>query len=247
MHPLRSASLVFVASAVASACAYAPEPVVRLSALGSNLPYVNGEPVAAMQQDDVRVAVAFAGEREGLLAIRVEVANEGTEAFTFEPTQTYYRALAHARDAAAPDSWHPIVNPEELLLAHDLARSREKADQQSAEDTGAVFALLGVVGTTASLASGNRRAAAAQAHHAAATSARYQQRAANHEARAQIHATERMILAGELLRRSTVIPGQAIAGTVYLKPDPSATRVWLAVRARRAWFRFPFAQAVHWP
>jgi hypothetical protein len=233
---------LFTAAAVFGAGCFAPEPVVRLEAMGSSLVWSGGEAVAARQSDGVRAAVAFSGQREGMLGIRVEIANDDADPFTFDPAKARY--LARAEGAAA---WTPVVDPEQLLLAFDLAKSREIADANNAAATGAVISLLTITAAVAAAGSGDHRSARHLADTAAVTSAVSQSSAADHANRANAAAATRQSLAAEVFRRTTLPRGAVASGTIYLPTVPGATEVWLRLVAGPAIFDFPFHQRTYDP
>jgi hypothetical protein len=252
-----SAALLAVLFALTGAvgCAVAPDPVVRLTPRHPPAAWVAGQPVVTFQRDSVRLATAFARQRDNMVGVRLEIANDSGAPLIFDPAAVSYEACGGTGTATAtgrngspgcgPRTY--VFNPEELLLGLELAAARAKAEQESEEATASVFVLLNAVGGAASLANGDTRSADRFVDNMDRTSSRSSHAAAAHERRGYAFANTRQSLEGEVLRKTTIQPGQAVAGLVYFPVHPEATLVYLRVPLPGAQIRFDFEQTLHYP
>lgn len=235
---------------VGGGCAVTPSPVVRLAPTGRPAAWAMGQPVIALDHKGVKVAAAFDHQQDAMVGVRIEIVNESDEAFTFDPAAATYLACVGERvPAAGASCWakESVVDPEQLLLQLDLTHSRERAAQEGDEATGAVFSLLGAVGGVAATANGDHRGATRSFSSGARTSSAYGQSAASHGDRADRAIGTKQFLQGNILRKSTIQPGQGVAGTIYLPIVQNATLVTLNVAVKHATFRFPFHQTWYQP
>ena len=214
-----------------------PGPVVRLHPAASDVIWHSGRAIVTRQVGDLRVAVAFERMEEGRLAFRVEAQNHGSGTLDIGPHQMSYRTC---RPPAPCGPRTPVVDPEETLVALDVARSRERASQTNEAGFGAALLMLNLVATVGAAANGNSEQAADLATNGMLLADSTASSIERHENTIRVLDAQKINWAAASLRRTTLFPGQGIAGLVQVPLDPRATRVWLRVRSDDPdlWFEF---------
>jgi hypothetical protein len=235
----RLALLLFAAALpplAAGGCA-TPEPLVRLAPIGPRAAWLSGRPVVAKEEGGIRVAVAFDQQVDDALAMRVEVENDSDEPVDVSPRRVTFVTCPTAQRESCGDT-QPVTDPEQMLMALDAARSRERA--QAANDHAAMAPLLvlSVVGDAASLTSRH------PTNNSSVVASEMESNEARHESSFASIVSERERWSAAALRRTTLFPGHGIAGYVSLPTDKGAHRVWLMVRVGDHHFTFGFDQSV---
>jgi hypothetical protein len=231
-----------VMAALSAGCVATPSPVVRLHPDSANPVWVAGRAVVGREVEGVRVAIAFDHVTDDHMGMRVEVQNNTAKRWDVDPT--HMRCVYCETEKNCSRRW-AVADPETRLLELDQARSSQIAQATNDAALGATFLLLSALGDVASIASGkaNRSTGAttaAIAHNMEADAARAERNLD------RIDLTRRS-WETSTLRRTTLFPGQAVAGYVYLRTIPKAEKVWFSIWAdgRELWF--PFRQTTHWP
>jgi hypothetical protein len=220
-----------------------PTPVVRLRPIDPNVVWVAGRAVVAQERGGVRVAAAFDHQARAALGFRVEVQNVADKSLEIAPDDFVFVTCTTEESCARP---RRVVDPEAMLIALDQKQAAEEAAATNQAILGSTLLLLSVATDVASVASG-------RADRSTGTSTMLLgQQLGNDEAR--LHRTQmdieqnRQVWSGAALRRTTLLPGRALAGHVYVPIDLSAREVWIGLRPDRQdriWFRFK--QAIHSP
>lgn len=216
----------------------APLPVVRLMPHDKNVTWVAGLAVTERSEGGVRAAVAFERQDGHGIGFRVEVQNDAPAPVVIDPRDMVFVTCATQANCSPRET---VVDPEEMLLALDHARSREQAQGQSAAAAGTALLFLAITADVAAISKGHNRHAGERTALAginlseAATAS--EQRIANIDA-------ARAAWSSSTLRRTTLPTGRGAAGLVYVRLDEEAHYVWLDVRAGAHDFWFPFEQAI---
>jgi hypothetical protein len=229
---------------LAAACAgcFVPSAVVRLYPDDPGAVWRDGRGIINRQSPDCRMAVAFDHLADDKIVLRLEAQNMGARPLDLDPLQLAFTTCTGPHVCAPP---RRVLDPEAALIALDQAQARERASQENAAVVGGALLLLDTAAAVSSVASGKPGHAAAFMEQGAATVALTS--AASNGAQANIDRMqiEKQNWAAVALRRTTLFPGQGLAGFVYLPIDPAADKVWLRVHLvglDEVWF--PFKQVV---
>jgi hypothetical protein len=206
-----------------------------------------GRAIVRRDLPDYRLAVAFDHQADNKLALRLEVQNTGTAPLDVDPARLAFRVCR------APTSCSPtygILDPEKAILALDQARASERASAANAAAFGTVLLLLDTTAAVAATASGKPHEGAALANDGAGVAANTEAHVQHHENNVALIEAEKANWSAVALRHTTVFPGQALAGLIYLPIETTSSRVWLRVNVGAAqggevWF--PFRQEVIGP
>jgi hypothetical protein len=198
---------------------------------------VAGRAAITREKQGVRVAAAFDRQDEHLLAVRVEVENRSDESVEVDPdNMTYTTCTGTARETCRQGD--RVIDPEGRLFALDARRARERADAANDRAAGAPLLFLGFVADVGNAAGGTAtNNTAAVANEMDGDEARHDRAISRAEA-------EKERWSNEALRRTTLFPGQVLAGTVYVPIDPHARLVWIQVEVGLRRFPFCFEQTV---
>ena len=224
-----------------------PAPVLRLSPQTKDVVWVGGTEATTRAGKTVRAAVAFAREQGNQIAFRVEIENLTDTSVLLEPARFY--AMTCARKGTPPTrtcgATRLVTDPERMLLALDLKRSRDNAGNANAEAFWGTMVLLDATMGMAGVVGGHGRATT-NALVAMDLSADAMQSVITRD---QIQSTgyelERANWSAIALRKTTLFPGKKVAGLVFTERDESASEVWLHVRIGDDVLVFPFNQTVH--
>ena len=214
-----------------------PTPVVRLAPQGPDAVWVAGRAVVTRQVPPARIAVAFDHLDEQRVVFRVEVQNEGTAPFDVDPAQLSYRICTGPQSCARE---YAVVNPERILVELDLRQADERARQESAQGLGTALLFLDVTAGVAAASSGAAAAVPTLARDGLLVASTTRADVVHHQVNRSVIATEKLSWLNEALRRTTLQPGQGLAGFVYVPVHPEATAVLLNVQAGgpETWFAF---------
>jgi hypothetical protein len=229
--------LIAALGAGLSGC-FAPSPVVRLYPEDPGTVWRDGRAIVARERPGYRTAVAFE-EGDGQLAFRLEVRNTGANPLEVDPARMVYMSCLEPKSCYSPT---PIIDPEQVLIGLDQARERERASKANDETVGAVFMLLDATAGIAAAAGGDRHTARDAFHETERVAARADQTSAQHDAAISGLRAERVQWTTVALRRTTLFPGQAVAGMVYVPLDTRVRRLWLSARIAGQDNWFPFRQ-----
>lgn len=219
-----------------------PAPLVRLEPRNATaVTWVAGRAVLDDEVAGIRVAAAFEHQRGDLLGVRVEVQNGSLARMEVGPRDVIFMTCTTPDNASCGPSRH-VVDPEQAIDDLDASESMARADaaNQQALYTGLV--LLSAVGDAASIASGRPHRTTGVGTVGLATQAGVS--AARAEGSSAQRASGRELWANHALRRTTLLPGGAASGLVYLPVRTEAQYVWLQVRAGGQDFPFGFKQQV---
>lgn len=222
---------------VLAAGCFAPSPVVRLTPRGSDVVWVSGRAVVARERPDHRVAVAFDHQAGNAAAIRLEVVNTSDRRMEVDPSRVTYATCVQESVCRAKS---PVVDPEKELIDIDQSQSQERAHQANEASWGLALVLLETTAAVASTAGGKPGQASQHLRNAADDSARSRTEIAASEHRVDRLEAQKHRWSIEALRRTTLGPGQGVAGFVYVPIDSSASIVWLGVQVsgEPVWFTF---------
>jgi hypothetical protein len=232
--------LLILSLAAGLAGCFAPSPVVRLYPESPGVVWRDGRAIVSRQQPGYRTALAF-DEADNRLAFRLEVQNTGAAPLEVDPAQMVYMSCIDPKSCYSPRS---VVDPEQVLIGMDQAREREKASKANNEAVGAVFMLLDATVGVAAAVSGDHRTAREALHESGRVADETNRESAQYDAAISNLRTEREQWATVALRRTTLFPGQAVAGMIYLPLDTRASRIWVCARISGHDNWFPFRQEV---
>jgi hypothetical protein len=219
-----------------------PAPLVGLVPRNPNdVIWVDGRAALAREQDGVRVATAFEGQRGDLLGLRLEIENKTESRVQVSPDEITFMTCTE-RDWSTCAGSYDIVDPEERLGAIDEANSRERASASNSEAVLGTLTILSAVTDVAAIAT--RTTTPTTGLGTAAAGDALDNAEANHAGAQATFATERQLWSDVAFRRNTLSPGRGASGLIYLPIDPKAAYVWVHVRAGGHVFPFGFQQIV---
>lgn len=225
------------ASLLAAACT-TPLPVVRLMPHDANVTWVAGRAVTTRDKGGIRAAAAFDRQDGRAVAFRVEVENDSGEALVVDPNDMLFVTCVAAANCSERK---PVVDPEQVLVALDQARSRTEAQASDSAAGNSALVFLAVTSDLSSIGRGHD-------HHAgertALAAGNLRTSELTSEQRLASIASAKEMWSTTALRRTTVLAGHGAAGLVYVPLDPGARYVWLDVKAGRHDFWFTFEQAI---
>jgi hypothetical protein len=230
------ASIVFGVSLAGCAT---PGPVVRLAPAGGDVTWVAGRAVLSQEKSGVRVAAAFEHQDGGMLAVRVEVANDSEATLDVGPRGVSFVTCKHDGKESCGFA-RGVVDPEEVLMALDVGASRAAADAANDRAFYTPLLILSAASDVASIAGG--RSNNTTGLRTAALANQMDNDAARHDSSMASYGQQRQMWSNAALRRSTVQPGRAQGGMVFVPIDLEARYVWIQVRAGGLKFPFRFQQ-----
>jgi hypothetical protein len=220
---------------------FAPSPVVRLHPRNEQVVWHSGRAIVARETPGYRVAVAFDHLAEGSAAMRLEVVNSGSARFDVDPARMQYSTCTSPTICGLR---RPVIDPEERLIALDESASEERASQANDAALGGTLMLLNVTASAAALAAGKPKEANRMLDDGARIGAQTSADIERSEHREAVLEAARIDWSASALRRTTLFPGQSVAGFVYLPVDTRASIVWLGVElaGQDIWFTFDQVQ-----
>ena len=237
--------LAVLVAAATTGCASA-EPVLRLTPLSNNVVWVAGEAAVIKEGKLARVAVAFARQQDDLVGFRIEIENTANAPILVDPSNFYYAACTRSADAQKRNC-HPArwaVDPEKMLLALDIERSRQKANTMNAESLMAPILFLDLAVAVAGTASPNHRTTALALGAADLTAATLGAIQSDGQQQASGYELKRANWEAAAFRKTTLLPGTRAAGLVYVDRDLAANELALQIRIGDETLDFPFKQAL---
>jgi hypothetical protein len=237
------ASVVWLSVAAAAGCA-APGPAVRLVPVGAHLTWMSGRPALTKEAGGVKVVAAFDHQEGDRLALHVMIANEGTETWDANPRDMSYSACTTEGPTSCAQARY-VVDPEEILASAELEQSRHEANASGAAALTGALVFLAAFADVATVVSGRATPTTGLAT-AGALALNESARDSTEREGARVAAVAQRWSA-ELLRRTTLVPGGYIDGSVYLPIDLDAGYLWFHVRAGGQVLSFPFLQTVTRP
>jgi hypothetical protein len=217
-----------------------------MTPLSDRLLWIHGAAAVVEEGKLARAGVAFVRQEQELVGFHVEIENTSMAPILVDPSKFYCAACTKLEDGKArkcqPSQW--AVDPEKVLLALDIAHSRQVAGQANKEALAGAFILLDMAALTAGAAQQNPALAGAAIAHSAqmgdvvgAIEAEGAQHAVAYEAR-------RGKWENVALRKTTLLPGNRLAGMVYLGRALEANEVRLHLRLGSEVMVFPFKQVL---
>lgn len=224
-----------------------PAPVLRLEPQTKEVVWIGGTAVITRQGRATRAAVAFVREQGEHIVFRVELENLSDEPILVDPAR-FYSATCWLKGTPASRSCGPsryVRDPEQALLALDLAHSRQVASAANQEAFLGAMLLLEATAGVASATAGHGRGTtnALIATTGTADSIRAVEQNRHHQVSA--YELERSNWSTAALRKSTLLPGNKVAGLVFVEKDPSASEVSLQIRTDREVLPFSFYQRAY--
>jgi hypothetical protein len=235
---------ILLLAGLGAGCAFA-QPVVRLTPQAKNVVWAGGTAITSRQGRYARVALGFLRQDDDRLVFRVEIENTGAVPLLVDPSRFYFTTCS------APQHQKPLackaaqwaINPEQVLLNLDLRRSREVAEASNQEGLATAFMFLDLSVGVAGAASGHGRAASNSLALAGEDAAIAE--AASHRRQYSSFEGQRAKWEVEAFRKSTILPGDRVGGTVYLGRDINAGEVRLHIRTADEVLVFPFDQVLY--
>jgi hypothetical protein len=225
------------AALVGASCA-APLPVVRLAPRDGNVAWIAGRAVTTQAEGGVRAAAAFEYQTGGTVGFRVEVQNDSPDTLDIDPRGMSFRTCPTEQRCAASQ---PVVDPEQMLIALDEARSEEEASAANTRAADSALLFLSIASDVADINRGHGQHAG-DATTLAAVNLKSSETAS--QSRLALIDSQKIAWSTSTLRRTTLPPGHGAAGLVFVPLDRDAQYVWLHVRAGAHDFWFPFQQSV---
>jgi hypothetical protein len=220
--------------------------VLRLTPLSDDLLWVNG--LAAVVEDGklARAGVAFVRPEQELVGFHVEIENTSMAPLLVDPSRFYYAACTRAADGKSrkcqPSRW--AVDPEKVLLELDIAHSRQVAGQANKEALAGAFILLDMAAAMAGAAKKNPALTGAAIAHSAQMGDVIDGIEAEGDQHALAYEAQRGKWEGVALRKTTLLPGNRLAGMVYVPRARAAAEVRLHLRLGNEVMAFPFKQVL---
>jgi hypothetical protein len=237
--PIFPLLLSILAAALLFGCA-TPAPLVRLHPnTGEDVFWMSGRAAVKKQSGGVQVAAAFEHQLGKRLGLRVEVRNGTGERIEINPDFISFVTCAGEDDSSCSD-YKRVVDPEQVIESLDARRSREIADAADDRALNTAMVFLSAVGDVAEIASGKTSPTTGLQTDAIAT--RGDNAESNHHRALSDIAARRALWADAALRRSTLEPGDGVAGFVYIPYRKQARYVWLQVSTGDRDFTFCFRQ-----
>lgn len=236
-------TLLIVTCAAASGCV-APEPVLRLTPLAQNVLWIGGMAAVIQEGSSARVAAAFVRQQGDLVSFRVEVENTANTPILVGPSNFYYATCTRSADnrnrQCGPARW--AVNPEKVLLDLDIARSRQKASSMNGEALMAPLLFLSLGAALVGTGSHDHRATSLALHSAALAGNALDASQLEDNQQASTYEMERANWETASLRKTTLLPGNRVAGLVYVARDVAANEVSLQMQLGDEVLTFRFSQ-----
>jgi hypothetical protein len=241
----RARFAVVLLTTFACACMM-PEPVLRMTPLSDHILWVQGSPAVVEEGKVARAGVAFIRQEQETVGFHVEIENTSMAPVLVDPSKFYVALCTRAADgksrACEPSQW--AVDPEKVLLALDVAHSRNVAGQANKEALASTFILLDMAAALTGASQKNPAlAGVALAHSAhmgdvlASSEAEGAQRAVSYE-------NERARWETVALRKTTLLPGSRVSGMVYVARSLAANEVRVHLRVGSEIMVFPFKQVL---
>jgi hypothetical protein len=227
----------------ASGCAFA-QPVLRLTPRSKDVVWVGGTGMVRQETKNMRVAMAFAREENGMPGFRVEVQNLSPDTVVIEPSAFSYIYCNRIPGAADATCGLRLlaVDPESMLLELDMQRSRQKAENANDQSFHATMMLLeltaGLAGAGKGRPNGGIPLATIEGQALNAAADREKLQASGYD-------LERENWATGSFRKSTLFPDKAAAGLVFIERNLKATEVWFLVQVGGDKLFFGFDQVVY--
>ena len=225
---------ILIVTATTSSGCMTPEPVLRLTPLSERVLWIGGTAAIVKEGRAARVAVAFARQQGNLVSFRVEVENTASIPIIIGPSNFYYATCTRSADRSnrqcLPARW--AVNPEKVLLDLDIARSRQIADGMNKGAVAAPLLFLDMAAAMTGSASRDHRTTSLALESIPADDAR----------QASAYELERANWETAALRKTTLLPGNRVAGLVYVARDVAANEVSLQSQIGDEVLDFPFKQ-----
>lgn len=218
-------------SALLLSCSVTPSPVLRLSAVADetqgDVHYDQGLEIHRLQGERLRLYLGYLESSGGLFAFDVEVVNEGEDELLVSPEQFRVVDLDGERNALAGE--RVAVDPEERLLELDKMRSRSAARQVEDGQRRALTAVVDAFGDAARIGDGRSDEDWARWHSRnVERNVEEMNDRSRHAEQSSAIGAERLVWSQRALRRTTVPPGHAVAGTVFVQARPGAEHLLLS-------------------
>lgn len=233
----RWSALTLLLLLLGAGCASTPSPVIRLAPRGEDAVWVAGRAAVTRIKNGVRVAAAFERQDERLLALRVEIDNGSSGTLDVDPNGMTFTTCS-GDDKKSCRSGDTVVDPEEMLFKLDARRSRQQAEARDDRAARGPLILLGGVGDIANATGGHLTSNAETEELAGKQDAERHQDAVSRIER------EKELWSNVALRHTTLRPGQAMSGMVYLPINKKARFVWLQIAFGDLVFPFCFQQTL---
>lgn len=231
---------LLIVSLIGLAGCYFPKPVIRLYPENTQTFWRAGRRVVTREHPGYRMAIAFE-ESDEYVALRLEVQNTGTVPLDVDPAQMVVVSCTDPKRCSPP---RPAVDPEAMLLELDVARARERAAKASDESVGVALVLLDVTAGIAASGRGDHQAAGRAQEAGGEAAADFDRTSAGHQSAISQLTMSRAQWASTALRKTTLLPTQAVGGLIYLPIDNSASRLLVGARINGEDNWFPFRQEV---
>jgi hypothetical protein len=232
--------LAFCALLLVPACG-ATASAVRLHPEAPNVVWRSGRGIVEKDVPGARVALAFDRQDSRRLVFRLEVQNTGEDRVEIDPRQMTFVACVSVPHQCVHEQ--PVIDPEAELANLDRERSSEEHERADRALAGLPLLLLSPIVAIAATGAGDDKSARRLARESRAERADDERADARTDRRLSQIAGEKLTWEAAALRRTTLFPGEGLAGEVYVPTDREATALWVGVRVRgeRSWF--PFRQA----
>jgi hypothetical protein len=224
-----------------------PAPVLRLTPQSKDVVWIGGTAVTSQQGKNARAAVAFVREQDNLLTFRVEIESLSDKPVLVDPARFYYLTCAQKGQPPARVCGNSryVINPEQALLDLDLAHSRQTASAANDEAFFGAMLLLQATAAVAGATGGHGRGGAGVVMGVAGTAAALESSQLQRHHQVSAYELERSNWSTAALRKSTLFPGDRVAGLVFLEKEPAVSEVSLQIRAGDDVLPFGFDQIAH--
>jgi hypothetical protein len=135
-----------------------------------------------------------------------------------------------------------VVNPEKVPLDLDVAHARQVADHANQQGLAGAFLLLDMAAIAAAATSRDTRTTGMTLAHTARTAGAIVDIETDGQRASAVYQNQRAQWENAALRKTTLMPGNRMAGMVYLARDMTANHLRLQMRIGNEVMVFPFRQ-----
>ncbi|WP_462280576.1 hypothetical protein [Salinivirga cyanobacteriivorans] len=209
---MRITLLSILIALMACSCAI-PEDIVRIESTENNIDWLMGKQVVTKNKDSLTIALKYEQDKGAYIFFDTEILNHSSEKVTVS-SKNY--SIIEINDTSTYQQWIGATDPEEMLLKKDIDISRSIAAQKNAATTSLIIGTALLATDIAMTVSDNDTPQKA-ATRAATADASYITTSAVHHANVRkenLGYRERAFWAKDVLRKTTLYPGESIRGYV---------------------------------
>ncbi len=201
-----------------SSCAI-PEDIVRIESTEGDVDWLMGKEVITKRADSITIALKYEQDKGKYLFFDTEILNHSSDKITIS-SKDY--SIIELNDTSTYEKWIGATNPEEILLKKDIEISRSIAAQKNAATTSLIIGTA-LLATDIAMTTSTRDTPNKAARRVATADLSYITTGAIHHAnmrKEELGYRERAFWAEDVLRKTTLYPGESIRGyVIFPKKD----------------------------